>query len=243
MEKNSTIIFSAAALLCIVPTTYGALNLIPAYDAADFSASTTADFPQVSAPLNGSLPTTIYFDIELVNISNLNSQYGSFIGAGFLSSGSFLGEFQVGADTDVGSSDGVFGDLRGNNDTTSASLDSGGIPESTRVWFALSSIGDTVSAQIINQADESVIYSGSYSIPGAQTADALIVRTYDNEGTITPNLVTGGTEDYWEIRSTRSGVDMTVNFYGVSVIPEPSTYAAILGCMALGVAIIRRRRS
>ena len=216
------------------------MSLIQAYAPSDFTASTTANFPQVSVPLNGSLPSSVYYDIELVNISDLNTQYGSFIGAGFLSSGSFLGEFQIGADTDAGSSDSVFGDLRGNNDTTSASLDSGGIAEGTRVWLKLSAAGDTVSAQVIDQADDSIIYSGSYSIPGVQTADALVVRTYDNEGTISPSLITGGSEDYWEIRSTRTGVDMTVNFYGVSVIPEPSTLAFI-GVFGGGMFLARRR--
>ncbi|MGJ8638368.1 MAG: choice-of-anchor D domain-containing protein [Opitutaceae bacterium] len=192
-------------------------DLVSAYNPGDFSVSTTGDHPQVSVPLGGSLPSSLYFDIELVDISGVNSEYGSYISMGFLNSGVFLGEFQIAADSDVGGSNGIFGDLIGRNTSTSASLDSGGIPEGTRVWMVLTTNGDTVSAQVINQADESVIYSGSYSIPGVQAADELMLRTYDNEGTIMPTLITGGAEDYWEIRSTRSGVDMTVNFYGVSV--------------------------
>ncbi|MCF7688773.1 MAG: PEP-CTERM sorting domain-containing protein [Cephaloticoccus sp.] len=34
-----------------------------------------------------------------------------------------------------------------------------------------------------------------------------------------------------------------VQFNGVSAVPEPSTYAAILGAMALGFVAIRRRRN
>ncbi|VGO12916.1 hypothetical protein PDESU_01470 [Pontiella desulfatans] len=238
MFKKQGIVLLAAAMTALAPFSYGDLNLISLYDAADFADSTSGNFPQVSVPLNGALPSSVYFDIELVNISNLNTQYGSFFGAGFLSSGSFLGEFSIGADTDVGSSDGVFGNLIGNDNTTSASLDSGGIAEGTRVWIKLSAIGDIVSAQVIDQADDSIIYSGTYSIPGVQTADALSVRSFDNEGIIAPTLVTGGTEDYWELRATRTGVDATVKFYGVS-IPEPSTIAFV-GIFGGGLWFVRR---
>ena len=238
MKKIIITLSLAASLTAFVPFSYGDLNLTPLLQASDFSNSTAGRYPQVSASLSGPLPSTVYFDIELVNISNLNSQYGSFFGSGFLNSGSILGEYQFHADTDSGATDGMFGALLANNGGASSIVHSGGFAEGTRVWLKLEVDGDTVSADVIDQADDTILASASYSMPGASTADTIFFRTYDNEGIISPSLVTGGAEDYWELRATRTGVDTTARLYGVS-IPEPSTLAFV-GIFGGGLWLVRK---
>ena len=46
----------------------------------------------------------------------------------------------------------------------------------------------------------------------------------------------------WSVSLTNSGHDLTLNYTGASAIPEPSTYAALAGLAALGLAFWRRRR-
>ncbi len=46
----------------------------------------------------------------------------------------------------------------------------------------------------------------------------------------------------WSVSLTNSDHDLTLNYAGVSAIPEPSTYAAALASVALLIAIARRRR-
>ena len=238
MKKILITLSLTATLSVIAPVSYGDLSLTPLLQASDFSISTFGNFPQVSASLSSPLPSTVYFDIELVNISNLNSQFGSFFGSGFLNSGTLLGEYQFHADTDSGATDGVFGALLANNGGPSSVVHSGGFAEGTRVWLKLSIDGDSVSADVIDQADDAILASATYSMPGASTADTIFFRTYDNEGIISPSLVTGGAEDYWELRATRTGVDTTARLYGVAV-PEPSTIAFI-GVFGGGLWFIRR---
>jgi autotransporter-associated beta strand protein len=52
------------------------------------------------------------------------------------------------------------------------------------------------------------------------------------------NATNGGT---WSI--AQSGNNLNLNFTSSSAIPEPSTYAAIFGALALGFAVYRRRKS
>jgi|GEM_PF-3816452 len=45
----------------------------------------------------------------------------------------------------------------------------------------------------------------------------------------------------WSIALTNSGHDLTLVYAGTGAIPEPSTYAAIFGTVALALAALRRR--
>lgn len=66
-------------------------------------------------------------------------------------------------------------------------------------------------------------------------ADEFLVTTTNFENPFT------GT---WSVALTNGGYDLTLNYAGVaSAVPEPSTYAAIAGTGALGLAAWRRRKA
>jgi hypothetical protein len=52
------------------------------------------------------------------------------------------------------------------------------------------------------------------------------------------NSFSGGTVSAF----TMGGTEQSLGTYSYSVVPEPSTYAAIAGALGLGYAVYRRRR-
>ncbi|MBO7520849.1 MAG: PEP-CTERM sorting domain-containing protein, partial [Opitutales bacterium] len=53
------------------------------------------------------------------------------------------------------------------------------------------------------------------------------------------NVIKANDDDYWEI--LKSGNDLILSYTSATVIPEPSTYAAIFGALAIAFALMRRR--
>jgi hypothetical protein len=109
---------------------------------------------------------------------------------------------------------------------------------------------NVVYSDIVNRVDLNV----SSNTAGAMTfasSGASFVNSSSNPLTITfassvnpfmrTSSFTGGAVSVFD-NSTPYGNEYTIGTYNYSVVPEPSTYAAIAGALGLGYAVYRRRR-
>lgn len=99
----------------------------------------------------------------------------------------------------------------------------------------LSTLNGTASGLAAN-FDAASSYSFTFvATTGGVTGFATNAFAFDTTGF--QNLFSGT----WTVG--QSGNDLVLNYSGASAIPEPSTYAAIAGACALGLAVWQRRRS
>lgn len=95
---------------------------------------------------------------------------------------------------------------------------------------------DLTSLQLVDNFDPAANYSFTFITTTGGVigfaADAFVVSTANFQNPFT------GT---WSVSLTNSGHDVSLNYTGVSAIPEPSTYAAFAGIFVLAVTMIRRR--
>ena len=103
-------------------------------------------------------------------------------------------------------------------------------------------ISGSDSYYTLNQEGLSITYSGlNWGIFEVYTATGdgpMIHQFVDNSSGAVPEVLLGNGGDYLTIYSNENISQFTV-FY--EVVPEPSTYALILGAVALGFTIIRRK--
>lgn len=85
--------------------------------------------------------------------------------------------------------------------------------------------GDTASAS----------FNWSSFISGPQTV--LATLTYSND------FDPADTALGWDLTPTGIGGSVDVQFTSLTAVPEPSTYAALTGLLALGYVMVRRRRT
>jgi hypothetical protein len=106
--------------------------------------------------------------------------------------------------------------------------------------FEIGTLNGLFFTQLFSKSDTSVPYSGAFSASGSNSITASFDYTTGSSVGSDPIAVR------WAQTNTSSGAD----FFGfdnvilnVSPIPEPSTYAALVGAFALvGTAIVRRRK-
>lgn len=108
------------------------------------------------------------------------------------------------------------------NSATTYNFTSGGtiLAANTTYWWVASAATST------NQAYISFTNSASFTSPDGWTLG--VIRSTTNSGTT------------WNDFNTGQELRFSVN---ASAVPEPSTYAALAGAAALGLAVWRRRRS
>jgi len=108
------------------------------------------------------------------------------------------------------------------------------------IEFVLSSAETKISAKTIDlQGGKLSLIEGSETFVGGEVFDIFEVTTITGSfASITTSTLAEGLS--WDLSRLYS--DGIVSIAGSTVIPEPSTYAAIFGTLALGLAIYRRRK-
>ncbi|PXA05739.1 hypothetical protein DDZ13_02390 [Coraliomargarita sinensis] len=184
---------------------------------SSFSDTSTAERPIVSGNVSGALPSQFSFDLELTAISGLDTDFGADFSLHLSQDGADLAVVSISADRQSGATNGNFGDitLRNGANTVSETITGANIPVGTRVRLTLNIRATEVELTISDQADGSILAQRIAAISGAASANEIKLMTFDNEGRILPELVDSS---YWQLRSTRSGVDATVRFYGVDIL-------------------------
>lgn len=211
-------------------------------DGANLTGSANANYTGNSADFTGGASVgTMYYD-------------GTFGSSAFNLSASQVAPQGVG-DTNVGNQ-GFFGTLG-----SLAALDSQGQEFTNAKAFGLSTNGAFTFA--ISAGGSSDFTSLNYAAYNSNDASATLTWEYSTDGTnfnsleadaitnsatefnVDLSAITGASTAY--IRGTLSGLDTNL-FYldnvavSGTVVPEPSTYAAIFGAVALAFAAVRRRK-
>ncbi len=173
-------------------------------------------------PVN--IPSVFYQKIKLLRsnaVGTFGSEYMIVFGASDLGA-SITGIFNItiSADIDDGATSSVFGDfgyIIGSN--TAARVvwtDTRGIAEGTTLMIKYEISGTTLTLSVQNYDTEALIFTKTINdIPNLNTVKTYGVRANDNEGVIAPGLLSDGTESYWSVRATRTGVDCEIYFYGI----------------------------
>ena len=152
------------------------------------------------------------------------AEYGLLFGSFFPSNSSLAPNYQLPTQS-------VTGSIRATSHT-GASMDSawtdGVNPRDLNI--------STLSSGTMTFNSTSPAFLNAVSIPG--TAPLVIEFPSSFSSNMPSASITGGAV----VGISSAGSDVTLGTYNYSVVPEPSTYAAIAGALGLGYAIYRRRR-
>lgn len=114
-------------------------------------------------------------------------------------------------------------------------VDSSGIAGETPFYWVLPGVSTFDRASIVLAPEHAVLGDTAWTIPSGASP---IPTEYDIRQTSLNNIVIGNTV----VGAGAFGGDLYTTVAAVGAIPEPSTYAAIAGTLALGFVCYRRKR-
>jgi hypothetical protein len=234
---------------------------------ATFENSTGTDV-EFNLGLESSLPTTAGSTEDFGNVSSLLSANGQSVSSTYFSVAADLtGSLKGGATTLVNTAQGTITALPntifvGQNNSSTPSFVGNASANSTPVNNAINTVGTDIS-------EETALGSTGLAAEGvavSATGDPDSYTNSANYGQVSLNLETtgAGTLQLWLLTSQtpgtsgKSGINegpftgaYDIGYFTLSSsgeltftpVPEPSTYAAILGALTLGVVALRRRKA
>ena len=114
--------------------------------------------------------------------------------------------------------------------TFNLTTDANGITQMNTTAFTLGGTNDTLN---IDLSDYNISNGTSLTIVDAEFSNTGTMGTFDNVN------ITGGTGT---LNYTNDGFGAIITLDDITVVPEPSSYALISGCLALSSLMLRRRR-